>query len=268
MLKSLFTRLKWVMRSEDGFFWLPLIGAGMGLLSGLMNRKPQTQTTTDPSLQAYLDKIRGLGLNQYNAMGGGPGQGYDTSMQALQGLSGAGTEASNILMGKDPQGLTAAMNPFMSAMQPVFDRMRQAAATQARLGATSQFGYGSADAEAAQRAMLGVGDTEAQFNYQGFNDLMSRMMGVNQLGYSADMGLQAGSMLPMQYQLARMGLLQPGMQSATQRTTTPTQFDPFQAMLGGALAGAGAGGFGRGFSSAGSYTDPNQAVNAVGNAGS
>lgn len=226
--------------------WGAAIGGGLGLLSSLFGNKPQQQTTQDPTLQKYLDMVRGAGMGAYNSTGASPTMSPDflAAMRGLHGYSDQGNDALSILMGKNPGGASAAMNPYMSAMQPLWDRLTQQAHTGAQLASTSPFGIGGREGIATSNAESNIGGQQAQFNYGAFTDMMNRMQQTAQGGLMANQGLQSGgewaSMLPMQWQQMRMGLLTPGMASAGSTTTIPTQNNPFQAILGGGLAGYGA----------------------------
>ena len=229
--------------------WGALAGAGIGLLGSLFGGGPQTQTITntgDPALGKYLDWVRQQAMTQFSGMGG-PNISPDFlhSMQALSSMSGMGQDAMSTLLGQNAQGAQAAMNPYMAAMNPVFDRLRAAAVSNAKLGSTSPFGIGAREGLAQSSALNGVGQQEAQFNYQGFNDAMNRLGGVANLGLGATDALQAGSqwqtMLPMTWAQMRMGLLSPGLMSNganTQTNQIPNSTNPFEAGIGGALAGS------------------------------
>lgn len=232
--------------------WGALVGGGLGLLGSLFGNQPQQQNVTntgDPALGAYLAQIRNLGMGAYNSLGANAKMdpNFLASMQSLGQMGGMGTEAMAALMGQNPAGQQAAMNPYMSAMNPVFDRMRQAAVSQANLSTTSPFGIGARQGLAASSALNGVGQQEASFNYQGFLDAMQHLMGVANLGLGATNAQQSGgqwaTMLPMLWQQMRMGLLTPGAMSNGangQQTTIPVNSNPFEMGLGGAIAGGSA----------------------------
>lgn len=229
--------------------WGALAGGAIGLLGGLFGGGPQTQTVTntgDPALGQYLNQIRQLALQQFNGAGGPQlSPGFMNSMQALGQMSGMGNDAMAAMMGLNPQGAQAAMNPYMSAMNPVFDRMRQAAVSNAKLNSTSAFGVGQREGLAQSTALQNVGNQEAAYNYQGFNDAMSRLNSAAQLGLGATNAEQAGAqwqtMLPLTWAQMRMGLLSPGLMSNganTQTNQIPNSTNPFESAIGGALAGS------------------------------
>lgn len=223
-----------------------LIGGGLGLLSSLFGgNKPQQQNQWDPDLRQYLQAVRGLGMSAYNQFQTpNIDPGFTNSMQALQNYSGQGVGAGRILMGQDQAGAQQAMNPYASAMQPVFDRMRQAAVSHAGLAATSPFGVGAREGLMTSNALTGVGNQEAQFNYQGWQDQMNRLLSVYNMGLGATGQQQAGgqwlTQLPMQWQQGRMGLLSQGLGSAGSETMIPQNRNLFESILGGATAGYGA----------------------------
>jgi hypothetical protein len=229
--------------------WGALAGAGIGLLGGLFNGGPQTQTVTntgDPALGQYLQYVRQMAQQGYgNLNSPSVSPGFTNSMQSLGQMGSMGTDAMSAMLGLNPAGQSAAMNPYMSAMNPVFDRLRQAAVSNARLGSSSPFGIGQREGLAQSAALNGVGQQEAQFNYQGFSDAMNRLQGAAGMGLSADQAMQSGgqwqTMLPMLWQQMRMGLLSPGLMSNganTQTNEIPNTTNPIESGIGGALAGS------------------------------
>lgn len=229
--------------------WGALAGGAIGLLGGLFNGGPQTQTVTntgDPALGAYLNWVRQQAQTGFNSLNGpNVSPGFSNSMSALGQMGSMGNDAMSAMLGLNPSGMSAAMNPYMSAMNPVFDRLRAAAVSNAKLGATSPFGIGAREGLAQSSALNGVGQQEAQFNYQGFNDTMQRLQGAAGLGLGADQAQMAGgqwqTMLPMLWQQMRMGLLSPGLMSNganTQTNQIPNSTNPFESGIGGALAGS------------------------------
>lgn len=190
---------------------LPGIGAGLGALSSLFGGGNQSQTTTgDPGQQKYLDQYRSMAL---------AAQGDPAFAAAMRMFMGAG--------GMDQGAATGAMNPYLSAMNPWFDQMRQNAVMQANQQATRQGAFGGSGSDIGAAVAGNQADiTHSQFNYQAFQDAMQRL-------------LSSGQSL-MQLPGARMGLMQPGLMSAGSTTTIPIQRDPFMGLLGGGLAGYGA----------------------------
>ncbi len=229
--------------------WGALAGGAIGLLGGLFNGGPQTQTVTntgDPALGRYLDYVRQMAQGAYGSLQNPSlSPGFSQSMGALGQMGSMGTDAMSAMLGLNPAGASAAMNPYMSAMNPVFDRLRQAAVSQAGMSATSPFGIGSREGLATSTALKDVGNQEASFNYQGFTDAMNRLQGAAGLGLNADQAQMAGSqwqtMLPLMWQQMRMGLLSPGLMSNganTQTNEIPNTTNPFESGIGGALAGS------------------------------
>lgn len=223
-----------------------LIGGGLGLLSGLFGgNKPQQENRWDPDLRQYLQSVRGLGMSAYNQFATPTiDPSFLHSMEALKQYTNQGTGAGRILMGQDPAGQQAAMNPYMSAMNPVFERLRQAAMSRAQLAHTSPFGIGAREGLATSDALTNVGGQEAQFNYQGFQDTMGRLLSMYNLGLGAAGNEQAGgqwlTQLPLMWQQGRMNLLNQGLGSAGSETTVPQSGNLFESILGGAVAGYGA----------------------------
>jgi hypothetical protein len=199
-----------------------LIGGGLGLLGSLFGNQPQQSTTTGEN-QQFLQQYRNVALQNQN------NPAFAAAMSNLQAVSG-----------QNPAGASAAMNPYMSAMNPLFAMLRQQAVTGANQQATQMGAFGGTGSQISGDIAGNLADqNQAAFNYQGFQQAMQNLLAAS----SGFMGLPG----------AQTGLLTPGLQSGGQTTTIPTQTNPFMGLLGGALAGAGAtspgGMFGKGFGS-------------------
>jgi hypothetical protein len=135
------------------------------------------------------------------------------------------------------------MNPFMGAMNPIFDRMRSASVNQFNKNATGQGAFGARRNLGAGAAMADVNQAQAQFSYQGFNDAMARAMSLASMGMGANQWLGAqGQYLtdrPRNYDMGSLQMLQQGY--GTPLYTTNTQpndkGDFFSNVLGGAMTG-------------------------------
>lgn len=232
----------------------PLVLAGIGAAGSLLGgNKGQSQSTYDPQLAKYLETVRQLGLGQFMGMGDRPTMDPSilSAIQALTQFQGGGTDAMNMLLGKtSAQG---AMNPYMQAMQPIFDRLAQRAQLAAR-GQSTMVGQTPGTAGRASlmqaQALQDVGQQQAQFGYQGWQDTMNRLLSMAGLGEQASGQLggigEWSTMLPLQWAQGRMGLLSEGLGSAGNTTSIPGSGNLFERMLGGGLAGYALGkGFGK-----------------------
>ena len=211
--------------------------------------KPQVVTTTpDPASQAYISRLRGLASgyafgNQFT----GPNSNILDSLNYLKTMSGQGATGMAALTG-DSGAAAKFMNPFYSTLNPVFDRMRTMAGSEADRNATLYGAYGG-DRAAIQHAVAeqGINDQQAQTTYQGFNDAMGRASAAANLGFGANANLaQLGQylqFLPQMFQQNNLGLLNAGLNWGTigQQQTIPQQSSPFEQMLGLGLSIGGMG---------------------------
>lgn len=231
-----------------------LIPAAMSLGSALLGggKGQQSQSTYDPALGKYLDIVRQLGLGQFAGMGERPQMDPSllSAIQALTQMQGGGLDAMQMILGN--KSAAGAMNPYNQAMQPIFDRMAQRAQLAARQQST-MVGQTPGTAGRASlmqgQALQGVGEQQAQFGYQGWQDTMNRLMALAGLGGQASGQLggigEWSTMLPMEWAQGRMGLLGPGLTSAGSTTSQQTGGSIWERMLGGGLAGYALGkGFG------------------------
>lgn len=180
--------------------------------------------------------------------------------QGLQNIAQQG--ATGLAAQTDPAAAAKFMNPYLSALDPAFNKLRAQSLNAANSNATSQGAYGGSRAAVTGGvALSNVNNLQNQTNYGAFNDAMSRAL------QSANLGLGANSLmgglgqyltnLPMQYRQQQLGLLLGGIGPYGQTQTVPTQSDPLSGALGiasmfipgGPLAGLFGGGAGAGFAS-------------------
>ncbi len=229
--------------------YLPsIIGGGVGLLSSLFGNKPQQQTQTtsyDPASQNYLNFVRGQAQNLYGGLPSAPqvDPSLLSAIQALQGVQGMTPFAMGGLTGSDP----SALNQSLSAMLPLMNLLQGRAGAQADLQ-SAQYGQfaGSSDRAALGKANA-MTNAGATLGYQNYQDTMTRLLSMLNMGMGASGSLanigQFLTQYPLQYAQGRGGLLQlpngmPGA-SMTSTTTQPNQTNPLLALLGGAVAGSG-----------------------------
>lgn len=223
--------------SQQGFgggFQRPFGGMGTaswGMPGGF--GRPQTPAmpaaTGAPALpQAVLDAQQ-----QYQKYA----QGGNLGFSALTGDAGAAQQFQN---------------PYLSQMNPFFAQQR-AQAVQGANDLSTQMGAFGGDRSQIAALLAGnqADQTQAGFNYQGFNDAMQRALQAANLGYGAS---AKAAFLPQQYYSGQLGLLNQGMGPYGQTQTQQTQSDPFSQALGlglmfvpggplaGLLGGAAAGG--------------------------
>ena len=157
---------------------------------------------------------------------------------AVSGLGGyANAGAQGLAAQTDPAAAAKFMNPYLSTLDPMFDKLRQQSLTAANSNATSQGAYGgSRSAVTGGVALSNIANLQNQTNYGAFNDAMQRAM------QSANLGLGANSLLgglgsyltnlPMQYRQQQLDLLLKGIGPYGQTQTVPTQSDPLSGALG------------------------------------
>lgn len=168
------------------------------------------QTTIDPQTQAYIQQMRRAATQA--------GQGYQPYQQA--GALGLGA-----LTGQ-PGAQAQFMNPYLSQLNPFFQQQRAGAVEGANQQATLAGAFGG---DRSQIGALLAGNqadqTQAQFNYQGFQDAMQRASQAANLGFGA-----IGA--PTALQGAAMG-------PYGQTNVTTQQTDPWSQLLGLGLTAGG-----------------------------
>lgn len=220
------------------------IGAGVGALGYLFGgNKPQTTTTgMGTEDQSYLRHQREFAQTRAAQPMGALDPNFLAAMQHYMATSQAGQLGMQAQT--DPNAANQFMNPFMAAMNPEFDRMRQGSINAVNQANTASGAFGGNRAGLAQgQAMKDVNASQAQFNYSGFNDAMSRAMQLASMGMGADSALAQGGQYMTErqrmYDQGSMGLLNQGFgQPMTTTSTTPNQRNLFQSLLGGAMTGA------------------------------
>lgn len=243
------------------------VGAGIGALGHLFGAKPRAPVTTtglDPASQAYVDHMRTMSQGWANRSMPGMDPSFLAAMQGMRGYADAGQQGANAMT--DPTAAMKFMNPFMANMNPFFDQMRGNSLNQLHQTATAQGAFGSNRLGLAEgQALNDVNNSQAQFQYGGFNDAMSRAMELAHMGMGANTWLgQQGQYLTdrqRNWDIGSQGILNAGLGPTGTVTTgpQPQQGNLFQSMLGGAMSGLSFGGApkmpgGGGFS----YPNPNQ----------
>jgi len=225
------------------------IMAGAGLLNNIFSsKKPQVtrQGELDPQSQAYILAQRERATGYANQ----PMPGLDPAfLQALRGVQDYGAAGKMGLDAQtDPAMAARFMNPGAMAMNPVFDRQRASATNDYNKAATQSGVFGA-------RRGLGpnlnsINDAQAQMQYRGFNDAMSRAMQLAGMGMGANqwMGNVGQYMTDRQrnYDQGSLNMIQQGYGGPlyTQSTSPNDKGNPFQAALGGFATGMSFGGGG------------------------
>src|SRR5690242_5844462 len=221
-----------------------------------MSKGGGSQTVTqnvDPGTQAYVNQMRRLALGYAGAPGtsgtqgpnwmglqlpGTPGlqpintplpQGVQNAVSQYGNYANAGQLGIGALTG----GPNPFMNTYLSQMDPFFAQQRARAVGSANDQATLAGAFGGTGSQvgAAQAGNL-ADQTQAQFNYQAFNDAQQRALQAAQMGYGAT-GLAA--FLPQQYAQGQLNLL--GSAIGPQGTVQQQQMqqDPWSQILGTGL---------------------------------
>ncbi len=224
------------------------IGAGMGLLNGLFgSKKPQTTSTyIDPESQDYLRQQRAIAMR----MGGMSMPNLDpnilAAIQMMQNYGNAGQLGLSAVTGDAGAGAKF-MNPYMEAMNPIFDRMRANSLMQVNQSLTRPGGGAFAGNNrvglAQGNAFRNVNDTQTQFNYQGFQDAMARAMQLaSGMPAASDWLKNTGFDLTNRqrnWDIGSMGLMNAGFgMPFGQTASTPNNTNLFESILGGAMTGA------------------------------
>jgi hypothetical protein len=219
------------------------IGAGVGALSNLFssNKPQETRQSLDPESQAYIRNMR----NMASMFAGRSMPQLDpTFLAALERMGGYGQAGlQGVQAMTDPTAAAQFMNPFMSAMNPVFDRMRASAVNQFNKNATAAGAFGARRNLGQGQAMADINQAQGQFSYQGFNDAMTRALSLASMGMGANQWLgQAGQYMTdrqRNWDLGSLGMLQSGYGTPLYTTNTQPNDKPnmFQSMLGGAMTG-------------------------------
>lgn len=137
------------------------------------------------------------------------------AMDFWKQLMTGGTQGAEALSG-DSNATAKFMNPYLSAMNPVFDKMRAQAGMASDANATQQGAFGGTRADVQRGAEMGqIDNSQAGFNYQGFNDAMQRALQSANLGF--------GGWNTMQ---------QLGNRPTGGQTSVPTQHSPIGQILG------------------------------------
>jgi len=183
---------------------------------GLLNSAQQNVSATAPGPTA----------------GENTAQDYWTNLVQQAGLAGRGLSG-------DQGALSSFTGPGMSALLPMFDRMRETARSNAGLATTSPFGIGSRSGIELAQAQQGINEQQGQLTYQNIADTLNRMLSMQNFGMGASGSLQQAGMfnrmLPLTWQQGRLGLLGP----TGQQTRVPTQSNWLSTVLGvGSLAAA------------------------------
>jgi len=163
------------------------------------------------------------------------------AMSTLGGYGAAGLTGLDAQT--DPTKAAAFMNPYTAAMDPVFAKLQAQAIQGANANATSAGAFGGSRAAVAQgQAISDIANQQAGFNYQGFQDAMSRALQTANLGLGAT-GLQANlgqylTNLPLNQAQQRLQILLGGIGPYGQTQSTQMQSDPFSQLLGLGITGA------------------------------
>ncbi len=192
-------------------------------------------TTLDPGSQQYVDAMRKMALGY--AGGNIPLPPWlQQAQQGYQGYANAGATGTAALTG-DPNARAAFMNPYLQTMNPVWDQIRQQSVAAANDQATQAGAFGGSRGDVAQGVALGqVGQQQAAFNADAFNQAMQRALAASQMGLGA---LGAGAWLPQQYAASNVGLLGAGLGPYGQTTKQQMFNDPWSQLLGTGVTIAG-----------------------------
>lgn len=203
-----------------------------------------TQTTTvDPQTQAYVNQMRQQAL--------GYASGQNTALppwlQQAQQQYGQYAQGGNLGFSALTGNADAAQqfqNPYASQMNPFFAQQRALAVQGANDQATQMGAFGG-DRSQIGAAVAGnqADQTQAGFQYQGFQDAMQRALQASNLGFAAT---GAGAFLPQQYQQGQLGLLNQGLGPYGQTQTTKKSGDWLSQLLGAAGLASSLGLFGGG----------------------
>lgn len=158
--------------------------------------------------------------------------------QGLQNIAQQG--ATGLAAQTDPTAAAKFMNPYLSALDPAFNKLRAQSLNAANANATSQGAYGGSRAAVTGGvALSNINNLQNQTNYQGFQDAMQRALQTANLGMGASQALSSSfgpgaflTNLPMQYRQQQLGLLLGGIGPYGQTQTVPTQSDPLSGALG------------------------------------
>jgi hypothetical protein len=197
-----------------------------------MKQGPDQVTTVTPNLTPDQQQL--LSSAQAGVPGQAPGmtpgetsaRDFWTNIVQQAGLAGRGLTGDTGAFGQFT-------SPAMSLLQPMFDRMRQTAQSQAGLATTSPFGINSRAGVQLAAANQGINEQEGQLTYQNAADTLNRMLsliggpGMGAAGALQNQGM-FNRMLPLEWQQGRLGLLGPT--GTTQRT--PTQSSWLNTALG------------------------------------
>lgn len=177
------------------------------------------------------DKLQASGVR---ALGGTPVP-LPPAITQAQGQYGQYANAGQQGLAALTGGPNPFMNTYLNQMNPFFAQQR-AQAVQGANDQAAQAGAFGGDRSQITALLAGnqADQTQAGFNYQGFNDAQQRALQAAQLGYGAT-GLAA--FLPQQYASGQLGLLQQALGPYGQTTSQPLYRNPIAGAAGGAIAG-------------------------------
>lgn len=201
-------------------------------------------TQLNPGAAAYVRQMR-QAASGYAGLPGTPGSpaiapNLPPEIAQAQQDYGNYAQAGNLGLGAltgQPGAQQQFMNPYLSQMNPLFDQLRQQSLQAVGSDATGAGAYGGSRQGVAQGVALGqVANSQAGFNYQGFQDAMQRAAQAANLGFGAN---ERGAFLPQRYGQGQIGLLNTGLGPYGQTQTTTQQTDPWAQLLGLGLTAGG-----------------------------
>lgn len=196
------------------------------------------QTQISPNAQRYITQMRraALGYAGLPDPGGNlqPLQpNLPPEIAQAQQQYGNYAQAGNLGLGAltgQPGAQGQFMNPYLNQMNPFFQQQRAGAVEGANQQSTLAGAFGG---DRSQIGALLAGNqadqTQAQFNYQGFQDAMQRAAQAANLGFGA---IGARAFLPQQYAQGQLGLLSGGLGPYGMSSTSQTQEDPWKQLAG------------------------------------
>lgn len=216
-------------------------GAALGGLSSLFgsNKPQETTQSLDPESQNYIRAMRGMAQNFAGQRMGPMDPAFLQALSQIQGFGGMGLDAMRAM--GDPSQMMSQMNPYLAAMNPMYDQMRAATSNDynKRIAGAQAFGA---------RRFLGpdfsqVNNLQSSNAMNAFESLRSNLLARAGLGFSASQAAGGmGQYLSERQRNWDMGSLQMLQSSYGQplytKSSTPTEKPGlFQSMLGGAMTG-------------------------------
>lgn len=193
--------------------------------------KQQVTQTVDPATAAYVERMRRYALGATGVQGAAPPLPPELAQaqQQFQNYAQGGNLGFSALTG-NADAARQFQNPYTQLMDPFFAQQRALAVQGANDQATQMGAFGG-DRSQIGAAVAGnqADQTQAGFQYQGFNDAMQRALQAANLGYGAS---AQAAFLPQQYYGGQLGLLNSGMGPYGMSQTTKTSGDPFSQLLG------------------------------------